>query len=261
MDAEDAQNLNEDYQEMQEFLSFQSDEVQENCRIVTPDMMGCEFALHVDKNTPGAFVPRMPRSAMPSENDTCPRVTVAGTVMGCYIGYFRGERDLQDGSFPRPGQHDPFMGGYHISRINFKHALWPNEKLVSDAHSSEELWLVPYNADNASYVPEKIGKMFVSELTFIPVSGHKPRVRLVVYVTHNEPKGLWFNREVKLEVGCYRAIVEWPSIWTRALHQTDGVTIEKVSQEAFDEAKKLTAAMLSRHVDALPNRPAYLSWE
>lgn len=254
-------DLNEDYQEIQEYLSFQSDEVQQNCRIVTPDMMGCDFALHVDKNVPDAFVPRMPRSAMPSENDSCPRVTVAGTIIGCYIGYFRGERDIQDGTMPKVGVKDPFLGGYHISRLDFTHALWPNDQLVGDAHSSEELWLVPYSTHSARFVPVKIGKLFVSELTFIPVAGSKPRVRLVMYVTHNEPMGIWLNRETKLEVGCYRVIINWPSIWKRDMHDTQGVSVEKITQEDFDEAKKLSAAMLSLHGDKLPHRPAFLSWQ
>jgi hypothetical protein len=253
--------LNEDYQEMQEYLSLQSDEVQENCKIVTPDMMNCEFALHVDKNVPPVFVPRMPRSAMPSENDTCARVTVAGTVLGCYIGYFRGERDIQDGSFQRPGVKDPFLGGYVISRMDFKHALLPNANLVSDAHSSEELWLVPYNTENTRYTPVAIGKMFVEELTFLPISGKKPQVRLVMYISHQETRGIWLNRTQKLEIGCYRVTINWPSVWTRDMHDIKGVVAAKIEQGEFDEHKQRVAAFLDRHVDALPNRPMFMSWQ
>lgn len=255
------EELNEDYQEMQEFVSLQSDEVQENCRIVTPDMMNCAFALHVDKNVPTEFVPRMPRSAMPSENDTCARVTVAGTVIGCYIGYFRGERDLQDGSFQRPGQKDPFLGGYTISRLDFQHALLPNAQLVSDAHSSEELWLVPYNTENTRYKPVPIGKMFVAELTFLPVSGKKPQVRLVLYISHTELQGLWLNRAIKLPPGCHKATIHWPSIWTRDMHDAKGVQVEPVEQLVFDEHKQRVAAFLDRHVDALPHRPVFFGWQ
>ena len=254
------EDLNEDHLEMQEFLELQSDEVQANCKIVTPDMMGCEFALHVDKNTPQAFVPRMPRSAMPSENDTCARVTVAGTIIGCYIGYFRGERDIQDGSVQKPGAKDQFLGGYQISRIDFEHALLPNEQLVSDAPSSEELWLVPYNTDNTSYKPIQIGKMFVEELTFLPVSGQKPEVKLVLYVFHEEPAGIYLNRAVKLEPGYYKVNIHWPSVWRRDMHDLEGVSVQPVTQEEFQERKQRVAAFLSRHSDALPNKPVFTNW-
>lgn len=257
---EDTDPLHEDYVEMQEFLSLQSDEVQENSKIVTPDAMGCEFALHVDKNTPAQFVPRMPRSAMPSENDTCARVTVAGTLIGCYIGYFRGEKDIQDGSIQKPNNTDPFLGGYHISRIDFTHALLPNAELVGDADSSEELWLVPYNAANARYVPKKIGKMFVSQLTFLPVSGQKPEINLTMYVWHEEPQGVWLNREVKLDPGCWKVDIHWPSIWKRNVHDAKNVKVQAVELAEFESQKKRVAAFLDRHLDKLGDRPLFTSW-
>lgn len=254
-------DINEDYSDLKDYLGLQSDAVQENCRIVTPDMMHCDFALHIDKNTPKEFVPRMPRSAMPSENDSCPRVTVAATIIGCYIGYFRGERDLETGSLPKPNDKDPYLGGYSISKIQFTHALWPNEKLVGDAHSTEELWLVPYNTEHVRFVPIEVGKLFVSEITYLPVAGKKPQMRLVMYVEHNEPAGLWLNKAVKLEPGRYRVGIHWPSMWERNVHDEAGVTYEVVSQEIYEARKKRVAAMLSRDADALPNKPVFFNWQ
>lgn len=253
-------DLHEAHLEMQEFLELQSDEVQDNCKIVTPDMMGCQFAMHVDKKTPAEFVPRMPRSAMPSENDSCARVTVAGTLIGCYIGYFRAENDIQGGSIQKPELKDPFLGGYQISRIDFTHALLPNSELVSDAPSSEELWLVPYSTYNTRFKPIAIGKMFVQELTYLPVSGQKPEIKLTLYVSHEEPLGVWLNRSVKLNPGCYKVNVHWPSIWKRDMHDAKGVQVEKVTQEEFDTCKKRVAAFLNRHTDAVPNRPVFTNW-
>jgi hypothetical protein len=253
-------DINEDFEEITEYVSLQSEEVQENSRIVTADMLNCSFALHVDKNTPEKFVPRMPRSAMPSENDTCPRVTVAATLIGCYIGYFRGEKDLQDGSIPVPSHKDPFLGGYVISRIEFTHALLPNEKLVSDSRETEELWLVPYNTKNASYTPTPIGKFFVSELTFIPRSGHKPEILFVMYISHEEPAGLWLNKSVKLEPGFYRVHVRWPSIWRRDVHDEKHIQVEVIDEKEFNERKQIAAAFLDYPVMTDSPKPAFLNW-
>lgn len=254
------EDLQEDYEEIREWLELQADDVQANCVIVTPETMGAEFALHVDKRVPEKFYPRMPRSAMPSENSTSPRVTVACTIMGCYIGYFRGERDIQEGSIPNANHHDPYLGGYVISRMDFNHAVKPNDQLVGDAHSTEELWLVPYNTENVSYAPVPVGKLFVDELTFLPVSGHKPQVKLTMYVEHEESRGLWLNKTTKLEVGCYRVSVHWPSIWRRDMHDEKHVQVEKITKEEFDERKKRSAAFLDHQIEVAHGKPAFMSW-
>ncbi len=250
---------NEDYKELQDYLDLQSEVVQQNCRIVSPEMMHCDFALHVDKNLPEEFVPRMPRSAMPSENDTCPRVSVAPTLIGCYVGYFRGERDLVAGSYNKPGTTDPFLGGYVISKVMFQHALLPNKRLVGDADETEELWLVNYSLETTSYVPTAIGKCFVSQLTYLPNAGHWPRIKLTLYVWHEEPSGLWLNKKVKLDPGYYRVNIDWPSVWQRSIHTEDQVSVDTVTKEEFEEHKQLAAALLS-HAQELPNRPAFLNW-
>lgn len=252
---------NEDYIDLKDYLALQSDDVQNNCRIVTPEMLHCEFALHIDKNTPKEFVPRMPRSAMPSENDTCPRVTVAATLLGCYIGYFRGERDLENGSTHKPTDKDPYLGGYAISKMAFNHALMPNEKLVGDAKNTEELWLVPYNVEHTRFTPVVVGKLFVSEMTYLPVAGKKPQMKLTIYITHEEPAGLWLNKLTKLEPGCYKVEVHWPSLYDRNIHDAKHVSCEVVPVEQFEERKTRVAAFLSRHSDSLATeKPAFFSW-
>jgi hypothetical protein len=255
------EDLNEDYQEMKEFLELQSDAVQENCRVVSPSMMNCEFALHIDKNPPDHFVPRMPRSAMPSENDTCARVTVAATVIGCYIGYFRAERDIQDGSMPRPNASDTYKGGYIISRIDFQHALLPNQNLVSDALSSEEMWLVAYNTANTRFTPRPVGKIFIKEITFLQRTAHKPEVKAVMFMEHQEEQGLWLSKEHKLQPGFYRIEIHWPSIWRRSIQDAKATQAFPISEEEYIKEKNLAAAFLDRHVDALPNKPAFMSWQ
>lgn len=250
----------EDYQDMKDYLDLQSDEVRDSCRIVTPEMMSCNFALRIDKNVPNVFVPRMPRSAMPSENDSCPRVSVAATLLGCHIGYFRAEKELQNGSFNKPGTPDPFLGGYIISKIDFSLALLPNERLVGDSDSTEEMWLVAYSPEHHQFKPIPVGKMFIAELVYIPVSNRHPQMRLTYYITHNEPQGLWLNKSVKLEPGCYRVIVHWPSIWQRNIHNEEGVVVQQIDQTQFDEHKQLSAAMLN-YQDAIAGaKPAYLNW-
>ena len=89
-----------DLEEIEGFLKLQTKEVQEDCRIVDTDALGQDFLLRIDKKPPLKFIPNMPKSAMPSENTSTPRITTAPTLVGCMIGYFRIERDVIDGTAP-----------------------------------------------------------------------------------------------------------------------------------------------------------------
>lgn len=246
-----------DLKEMHDFVALQSKEVQQNIEIVTAADMNAPYALHIDKNTPGVFVPRMPKSAAPSENDSCARVTVACTALGCFIGYFRGENDTMRGSVKIEGEHDHFRGGYYISKMDFNHALKPNAKMVMDAESSEELWLVPYNKDHIEYKPVVVGKIFVSALTYLPASGNHPSVSYVFYLENNDPNGMWLDRKNKVDVGYYRIDVDWPTVYHRSIYN-DKIKITKVEKEEFEKQKNLRAAMLE--FSEVKNTPSYLKW-
>lgn len=250
-------NITEDLQDIKDFVSLQSDEVQENCTIVTPSDMGVSWALHIDKNVPEEYIPRMPRSAMPSENDSCARVTVACTLLGCYIGYFRTEQDTLYGSAEVPNKKDNYKGGYVISKVPFDHGLKPNRKLVSDSDRFEEVWLVTYNEDHTEYAPTEIGKLFVSELKYLPVSGAKPRLELTFYIENRDPEGMWLDKTTKLGVGYYRLNVRWRNINTRSIFEHEFFQLDEIDESEYLSQKKRSADMLSYE---LPNKPKFMGW-
>lgn len=248
-----------EFEDIKNYLSLQTKEVQANANIVDPSMMGVLWSMHIDKNTPPVFTPRMPKSAMASENDSCPRVTVACTLLGCYIGYFRGEEDVANGSPRNEGESDHFLGGYNISKLRFNQALKPKPKLVRDADRSEELWLVPYNDQNTEYKPIIIGKMFVSALSYLPVSGEYPNISITLYVQNTDTDGMWLDRKIKLDVGYYKVHVTWPSLFERSIYN-EKTEVETISKDEFENRKRAVANFLNRHTDILKNTPKYLSW-
>lgn len=250
-----------DFDDMKNFLELQSNEVQSNCTIVTPETMGCTHALHIDKTTPNVFVPRMPKSASSEENDSCARVTVAGTLLGCYIGYYRGEADFIRGVTKSNDDVEGFLGGYSICRLDFNHALKPNQSLVFDAERSEELWLVAYNQQNVKYVPKIIGKMFVTHLEYSKGSGVAPKCAIKFCVENNDSLGMWLTRDKLLDVGYWAIEATWDNIQARTIELADcHLGITKLDKDSYERSKSLTAAFLSRHADALPSKPEYLSW-
>jgi len=157
------QDFESDYQNILDWVLLQSPVVQENVKIVSNKDLGQDYHLHIDKNLVKKFIPMMPKSASSAENASAPRVTVAPTLLGCMIGYFRCVSDFMDGS----GEHikgDPYRGGYVIVALPFTHSLKPNNKLCFDAERSDEHWLVNYSKDNVDYPSIEIGKLFITEV-------------------------------------------------------------------------------------------------
>ena len=252
--------IDNDYDEIAAALALQSKFVQKNAEIVTPAMMGCDYSLRIDRNVPKTFIPKMPRSAMNSENDSCARVCVAATLLGCYVGFSRGENDVIEGSVQWKGEKDNFLGGYTISRLDFKHALKPGVKLVPDAELTEELWLVSYNKATLEYKPNVIGKMFVSDLTYLPVSGRRPNLEIVFFVENNSSDDLILSKEVSVPPASYsRVKVNWPSVYERSISNGE-VSVVQVDKSVYEEKKKLVANFLNRHSDAVPGKPRFFSW-
>lgn len=242
----------EDRQDIESFLSLQPSEVKQNCAIVSAQEFGQDFMLRIDKHPPEKFVPNMPKSAMPTENTNTPRITVAPALIGCMIGYFRVERDVQDGTHPDAKGNVKFAGGYSISKMPFTHCLRPNGQMVGDADNSNEHWLVPYSIESVEYDPDIIGQLFVGSVTYLPVSGHWPGVRLEMYLSVTKDVEIQLLPNRKVGMGYWRFTVYWPNIRTRSVQDEKCLLgVESIEMSVYAQAKKLKADMLS-HEDKLP---------
>lgn len=251
--------LQEDRQEIEDFLELQPEEVKADCKIVSSQDIGQDFMLRIDKQTPEKFVPNMPKSAMATENTNTPRVTVAPTLVGCMIGYFRIERDVQDGTAVPAGQAKPkFAGGYSISRLKFDHCLKPGAKMVVDSDSSDEHWLVPYKIDAVEYDPDVVGQIFVESVTYLSRSNHWPAVRLNLYLRVDaDDIALPVMPGKTVGKGFYRYTVFWPNIRTRTVQDEKCLlSLTPIDEADYLAAKKLNADMLS-FKDRLPGFSAW----
>lgn len=251
-------SFEEDRQEIVDFLELQPSAVREDCKIISSADINQGFMLRIDKNPPSVFYPNMPKSAMVTENTNTPRITVAPTLVGCMIGYFRIERDVQDGTAMLPGQDRPkFSGGYSISKLEFNHCLKPGNKMVIDSESSDEHWIVPYSEEYVEMEPAIIGQIFVDAVTYIPRSGHHPGVRLEMLLQLDDDSielPIIPGRSVKK--GHYRYSVSWENIRTRTVRDQQCLTVlEEISQEEYLRLKGLRAAMLSYE-----QPPAFTKW-
>lgn len=246
----------EDKKEIERFFELQPTEVKDDCKIVSSADISQNFMLRIDKHTPDIFVPNMPKSAMSTENTNTPRITVAPTLVGCMIGYFRIERDVEDGTVPDKDGYVKFYGGYTISRLPFKHCLKPGTKMVIDSISSDEHWLVPYSLDTIEVEPVRVGQIFPGSITYLPVTGHHPGVRIEMYLSVEADMELPIMPNVKVGQGFYRYTVFWKNVRTRTVQDAGSlVSVEKIDQATYIEAKKLKAALLS-----YDQPPGFTAW-
>lgn len=249
-----------DYEAIAEWFALQSKKVRLNAKITDCGILGQNYMLHIDKNVPPKFIPMMPRSAAKTEDNTTPRVTVAPTLIGCYLGYARGDADFGVGSSPAVNKKDGYRGGYVISMLPFKHCLVPGSRLVYDAERSGEHWLVPYAKDSLEYPSSEVGKIFMTQIVQDAVSSAGPAISLTFYIEVTKPDGIPFSPSIHLPCGCHKAEVVWASESEQDCTKEQNFTVTKVSKEEFDRVKGRAASMLSHSDTALPPPPAFARW-
>mgnify|MGYP001765738254 CR=1 FL=1 len=239
-------------QEILDFLALQNQKVKNNLTVVNKEDLVFPFMLHIDKVTPKAFIPMMPRRAADSENNTVPRVTVADTLLGCLLAHAAVYTDFFE---------DEKNPGFIINAIDFEECLKPTAKLVYDADATNEHWLVPYDKKFLSFKPRSIGKVFVSELTF-----HKkkhPREGLEVLVSFSIIwveliEAISFSLKVQMEPGYYRITTSNKDLDRNTSYKdSSGIKIDKVSKSIYDAKKKQVATLLS--AENVPP-PVYTKW-
>lgn len=236
--------------------ALQSKKVQSNAKVVSAGEVGSGYMLHIDKTTPKKFIPMMPRSAALSEDNTTARITVAPTLMGCFIGYARGHDDFWYGTEPSVVKASKFRGGYDICVIPFTHCLQPNEKLVYDALRSGEHWLVPYDKKTLEYIPVSAGKVFLSDVTIQAVSGCSPASVFTMWIECTTPEGFKFSASTHLKPGCYRVKVAWSDTASGDVKDEKAFKVVSVSKADYGKAKALSANLLS-HEAALDQTQVY----
>jgi hypothetical protein len=249
-----------DYEDMAAYFALQSEKVRQNAQIVDAVMLNQSFMLHIDKNPIPIFIPMMPRSAMPSEDNTIARVTVTPSLMGCYVGYYRAHNDFIKGTGTKPGEKDAYRGGYVIHRLDFTHCLVPNDKLVPDAPRSAEHWLVPYNKASLEYPSVEVGKMFITEVLQKASAKGKPSTQLTIFIECTMDEGFLFTPHVKVAEGLHKARV----LWERGVRDTcfldHNVVVQAIDQAAWSAAKQLSADLLSYREPTALKSPRYTAW-
>lgn len=234
--------------QIENYLDHQPDSVSKNVIIVGVDEVGP--LLHISKDPKiRKFIPFVTNRTGNNENRSVPRVSVAPTLLGCFVGYVAAAQD-----FGYPEQDDgTFEQGWYIYDIPYQFALKPKSKLLYDQRNSDEHWIVTYSPDTTEYIPSKIGKCFYRDVTSIGRSGKKPRKECTLIVEVFVEK-LVFSKRFVLTKGYWEIKGPEPSNFVESWKDDGEYAVRELDKAEYQTIKKLTADMLSYQT------PLWLKW-
>lgn len=238
------------------WLSLQSTQVQNNVKVVKQKESKFKVMLRTDKSVPDTFFPIMPTSAGEGEDNTCPRICVGPTLLGCLAGYGRVASDITD----HPAHTDPesksFKGGYYISAFAYTHALDVNQNLVPEAPITDEHWLVGFDSDSRVVKPIRLGKCFVNSLSYRNKGNVVPDVTYELIIELEQGNSLWLDHNVKIDHGNWYVSISTKSCPGGRLNGAELGSVTKLDDIEYKRIKNLSAVLLDTSSKSFP----LLSW-
>jgi hypothetical protein len=233
--------------EMERWLNLQPPAIKKRLTPRSIEEAGPMYHMSLDGGIK-KFTPYVTRRTSTDENISVPRVSVAPSILGCFIGYCAAWGDM---AWPDL-RNKSFKNGWYLYDIPYKECIRPSTKVVWDADYTDEHWLVTYDLLSRQYSGSVVAKMFYSEMTMKPMMGRNPRlfIKLVVEVLVGAVK---FGDGSTLTEGHWEVTGPEPmqvDDW-KAVHE---YTVRKMSAGEYATAKKYTADMLS--LDA----PVAMKW-
>lgn len=236
------------------FLKLLTDKVAKNITVVTKKELDQEYMLHIspDRMNNKLYIPRIGQRQANMEDRTVPRITVAPTLYGCYIGYTQLIRQFFQ---YKPQNSDSYKQGVYIHEIEFEHAIKPNNKLVYDSSRSDEHWLVTYDEETKVYKGKVIGKLFITEIKSKSISGKEIIVEATIYVEITKPEGIRFSKNIYLPKG-YHVIENINEVHLCSWDKDKEIITRQIDKTEFESVKKQSAALLS----LTANKPPFTQW-
>lgn len=234
------------------WLALQSTQVQNNIKVVKQQESKYKVMLRTDKVVPDAFYPVMPTSAGEGEDNTCPRICVSPTLLGCLAGYGRVASDLTEHVAHTEQVTKDFNGGYYISAFAYTHALDVNQNLVPEATITDEHWLVSYDSDTRIIKPVQVGKCFVKGVYFSNRGAVAPNVVYELIVSVNPNTSIWLNNDVEITEGNWFVTVATVSCPGGRLNGAELGSATKLSDKEYTDLKNTSAVLLDVGTGSFP---------
>lgn len=243
-------------EELEAWLETATEKVRRNVTVVTPETIHQPYFLHISTDTTiKSFTPIVGRRQSNMEDRTIPRVAVAPTIFGCFIGYAAAHHDFFKLASSGKKEDLNYKGGWLIYALPFEAALKPSRKLLFDTEMSDEHWLVSYSKRSIEYKPVPVGKVFYRSINLLAKSGSHPTAEGVMYFEILKEEGLRFSKNILLTKGYW--VVEGPMNYGSAFWDDDAAfTIREIDKPEYMTTKNLSASLLN----FTEKPPSYFNW-
>jgi hypothetical protein len=221
------------------FLDLFPNAIRNNVEILESPPGGT-VAFHISTNPKiKVFEPRVSRRTMNKEDRSVPRVSAAATLNGCLSGYAAAVYDWE-------GVDVGWQGGWKIYALRYDLALKPNKKILADAESTEEIWLVGYDKEHRSYPAVPMGEFFFTSVAR-QSTGEKNRPRKVAitaYIRVGDGYTLPLNKTTLLRSGFYQLTYN-DYYQAMDIRNPQDIIVKPISESVYQSFKKLDAGLLS----------------
>lgn len=226
---------------IQDYVDSLRPDVQKEVTIVSNKETNLPYFIHISPETKPKYSPRIGHRQLDYEDRTVPRITVADTLLGCFVGYGTLLYNVMSSSVNIDTKSQDFKGGLYIYALPFEYALRPSDKLMAESKRSNEHWLVAYEDKLHDWPCERAGKFYLTRITMLPVTTSRMDTE---YTFHLEVlKPFYYTESQYLAVGYYE-VTQRMAVGTSYKLQRN-FTIEPITKAVFMEQKRQIAANLS----------------
>lgn len=222
-----------DKRDIEDYLAMQNQKVQDNVIVVSSEDQAIPFLIHLTPEQENKiYIPRIGFRQGGTEDRTIPRVTCSDTLLGCIIGYANFGYDFFSSDKSKEAI-ELRVKGYRINRLDYKHCLKPNNKLVYDASASNEHWLVTYDKETTAFKPVLSGRVYPASVIGIanPKQG-TPDCYYVFFVDIRDKDGIHLTPGIKLLPGYHAVTVLYNDKITFA--SSKNVSAKAITKAEFD---------------------------
>lgn len=220
--------------------------VKNDLTIITPDILGQDYLLHISLIKQKYLVPNVSKFADPSEDNTVLRIHTSNNLIGCIIGYARLYRDAM-----KQIKRKEFENKYYIYKVPFKFALEPNKNLVYDVEYSKEKWLITYNKETMHYPIVDSGYFIINNFNLELNRNNYGDVTYNILVNIKNPINV--DDDLKLNEGYYMLDLEENFNIKKRIPITKCINYEKISKDKFENLASKKTFSLERRSTKLFN--------
>lgn len=222
-------------EKLKEFVAVNFPHIESDCTVA--EVPKNDGVYHISKSSDiEEFIPMVSNRTLKEEDRSVPRICACWHLVGCIAGYSSTFSDFHN-------ETEGFEGGYYIYELPVTDVVVPHKKLVPDAPTTDEVWVIGHDSKHRSVPPKIVGEFFITSIASEVVDGcpDEKKHDFKLYLSLNEPTKV--NRDHTLTPGQFE--VHLRSITSAADPFEELLHASRIPLEDYNTVKRLKASRLS----------------